>query len=116
MRQSASEITGFGQTHRSLNGATRRDILGPVTDDHDFAVLVLRRAALEPENEAECARVIREIAVQLGVEGETERATVTDLRAEGTGQVIRFPVSQAALKSVQGGPAWSSRVTELIYL
>ncbi len=65
---------------------------------------------------AECALLIGEIAAQLGVEGETERETVTDIRTEGTGPVIRFPVSQAALKAVEGSPAWSPRAAELIYL
>jgi hypothetical protein len=33
--------------------------------------------------------------------------------AEASGEVIRFPVSQAALKAVEGGPAWSLQAAEL---
>jgi hypothetical protein len=80
--------------------------------DHD-AILILQPLALAPGNEDDRERYVHLFAEQLGVEGETERATVTDISTEGTGQVIRFPVSQAALKAVEGGPAWSRRAAEL---
>lgn len=73
-----------------------------MTDIHEFADLVLRRAALEPEGEVEAARCVDELAVGLGVEGETERTEVTtlNLEIEATNQVIRFwGVPQSALRN-----------------
>lgn len=73
-----------------------------MTDIHEFAVLVLRRAALDPEGEVEAARCVNELAIGLDVEGETERTEMTTLNlgTEATNQVIRFPgVPQSALRN-----------------
>jgi hypothetical protein len=61
------------------------------------STLNIRQAALE--NEADAARLVEELAAELGIEGTWERAEITNLGAEGTDEAIRFPtVSQAALK------------------
>lgn len=78
-------------------------------------ILVLQPLALAPGNEDECERYVHRFAKQLGVEGETERATVTSI-SNVPGQVIRFPLSQAALKAVEGSPAWSPRAAELFLM
>jgi hypothetical protein len=69
-----------------------------MTNEHEFAILNIRQAALG--NEADAARLVEELATELGIEGTLERAEITNLGAEGTDEVIRFPtVSQAALKA-----------------
>ena len=81
-----------------------RRILVCMTNEYEFAVLNIRQAALE--NKAEAARLVEELAAELGIEGAWERTEITNLVAEGTGEAIRFPaVSQAALKAaIDGGP------------
>lgn len=69
-----------------------------MTNEHESAILNIRQVALE--NEADAARLVEELATELGVEGAWERAQITNVGAEGTDQAIRFPtVSQAALKA-----------------
>jgi hypothetical protein len=69
-----------------------------MTNEYEFAILNIRQAALE--NEADAARLVEELAAELGIEGTWERAEITNLGAEGTDEVIRFStVSQAALKA-----------------
>jgi hypothetical protein len=81
-----------------------RRILVCMTNEYEFAVLNIRQAALE--NEADAARLVEELAAELGIEGAWERTEITNLGAEGTDEAIRFPaVSQAALKAaVDGSP------------
>jgi hypothetical protein len=79
----------------------------------DTAFLVLRAAALLPENQAERDRLLGEIAEQLGVGGEVDLVTITNVSAEGTETAARLPVSQQALNAVSGEPLWNARVAEL---
>lgn len=67
-------------------------------NEHESAILSIRQVALQ--NEAEAARLVEELAADLGVEDAWERLQITNTAAEGTDQAIRFPtVSQAALKA-----------------
>jgi hypothetical protein len=67
-----------------------------MTNEHESAILNIRQVALE--NEADAARLVEELAAELGVEGAWERAQITNVGAEGTDRAIRFPtVSQSAL-------------------
>jgi hypothetical protein len=79
----------------------------------DTAFLVLRASALLPENQAERDRLLGEIAEQLGVGGEVDLTTITNVSAEGTDTAARFPVSQQVLNAAAGEPTWNSRVAEL---
>lgn len=68
-----------------------------------------RQVALE--NEADAARLVDELAAELGVKGAWERTQITNVGAEGTDQAIRFPtVSQAALKAAVDANPNSERI------
>jgi len=81
----------------------------------DTAYLVLRTPALSSENEEERDRRLADIARRLGVEGECELVTITNLAAEGTDTAAHFPVSQEALRD-SVGPIWDSRMSELFLI
>lgn len=69
-----------------------------MSNEHEFAILNIRQGALE--NEADAARLVEELAADLGVEDAWERTQITNAAAEGTDQAIRFPTaSQTALKA-----------------
>lgn len=69
-----------------------------MTDEHDFAILAIRQAALD--GEADAARLVTELAAELGIEGAWERTEITNQSAEGTNEAIRFPsISQATLNT-----------------
>ncbi len=72
--------------------------------DIDTALLLLRAPALLPENQAKRDRLLDDLARQLGVEGEVDLTTITNVSAEGTDTAARFPVSQQALNAVAGDP------------
>jgi len=71
--------------------------------DTDTAFLVLRAPALLPENQAERDRLLDDLAGQLGVAGEVDLTTITNVSAEGTDTAARFPVSQQALNAAAAG-------------
>lgn len=80
-----------------------------MTNEHDFAVLNIRQVALE--NEADAARLVEELAAAVGIESAWECAPMTNVGAEGTDQVIRFPaLSQAALKAAVDASPNSERI------
>jgi hypothetical protein len=80
-----------------------------MTNEHDFAILNIRQVAFE--NEADAARLVEELAAELGIEGAWERTQITNVGAEGTDQAIRFPtVSQAALTAAADASPNSERI------
>jgi hypothetical protein len=75
-----------------------------MTNEDAYAILNIRQAALE--NEADAARLVKELAVELGSGDAWERTEITNIAAEGTNEAIRFPgVSQTTLKAAVGGSA-----------
>jgi hypothetical protein len=69
-----------------------------MSNENEFAILVIRQAALD--DEASAARLADELAAELDIRGERERTPMTNAAAEGTEEVIRFPaVPQAALNT-----------------
>ncbi len=68
------------------------------------AFLVLRGAALEPENHAERDRLLADLAERLDVVGEVELTTITNTASEGTDTAARFPVGQEALHAAADDP------------
>lgn len=72
--------------------------------DTNTAFLVLRASALLPENQSERDRLLDDLARRLGVEGEVDLTTITNVSAEGTDTAARFPVSQQALNAAAGDP------------
>jgi hypothetical protein len=70
--------------------------------DIETAFLVLRAPALLPENQVKRDRLLGDLARQLGVEGEVDLTTITNVSVEGTDTAARFPVSQRALNAVAG--------------
>jgi hypothetical protein len=79
----------------------------------DTAFLVLRAPALLAEHQTEREDLLTGIADQLGVAGEVDLTTITNVAAEGTDTAARFPVSQSALSAAANSPDWSSRVSAL---
>lgn len=101
----------YGRWHNGASRPNRK--IGPIrtrgseeglANEYEFVILNIRQAALE--NEADAARLVEELAAELGIEGAWERTEITNVGAEGTEEAIRFPaVSQAALKAaVDGSP------------
>ncbi|HWC48419.1 MAG TPA: hypothetical protein VG448_06025 [Solirubrobacterales bacterium] len=84
-------------------------------NETETAFLVLRVQALLSENEIERDRLLNEISRRLGVEGECDLATITNLAAEGTDTAARFPVSQDGLRDAIR-PIWTSRMGELFLI
>jgi len=72
--------------------------------DFDTSFLVLRAPALLRENQAKRDRLLIDLARQLGVEGEVDLTTVSNISAEGTDTTARFPVSQQALSDAADDP------------
>ncbi|HXS47158.1 MAG TPA: hypothetical protein VN756_06815 [Solirubrobacterales bacterium] len=68
--------------------------------DVNPAFLVLKAAALAPENQVERDRLLADLAERLNVVGEVDLVTITNTASEGTNMAARFPVSQSALKDV----------------
>lgn len=95
--------------------ADARSRLVPPMNETETAFLVLRVQALLSENEIERDRLLNEISRRLGVEGECDLATITNLAAEGTDTAARFPVSQDGLRDAIR-PIWTSRMGELFLI
>ena len=80
-----------------------------MTDETEFAVLIIRQVAID--NEADAARHVEKLAAEMGIDGGWERVEMTNISAEGTGEVIRSPaLSQAALKAAVDASPNSERI------
>jgi len=82
----------------------------------DTAFLVLRAPALLQENQADRDRLLAYVARQLGVEGEVDLTTITNIAAEGTDTAARFPVSQNTLNAVAGSVDDSTAMASLFLI
>jgi hypothetical protein len=79
-----------------------------------MAYLVLRAAALLPENQEKRDRLLSDIGRQLGVEDEWDLVTITNIATEGTDQAVRFPISQQALRDSVA--SWDSHMADLFLI
>jgi len=80
------------------------------------AFLVLRTPALLQENQANRDRLLTDVARQLGIEGEVDLTTITNIAAEGTDTAARFPVSQDTLNAAAGSIDDSTAMASLFLI
>jgi hypothetical protein len=82
------------------------------TAEPQTAYLVLRAAALLPENHERRDRLLNDVGRQLGVGNEWDLVAITNIAAEGTGTAARFPTSQQALCDGISS-SWESQMADL---
>lgn len=79
------------------------------------AFLVLRAAALLPENQERRDRLLGHIGQQLGIGDEWDLVTITNIAAEGMDTAARFPISQQELRDGVDS-SWDSRMADLFLI